>query len=126
MDAPLTKRMKKKLDGNYKRMQQVVLNKSKWQHPAKHQIYLQRIMKTIKVRRTRHAGNCWKIKDEIISDILLWTPSHGQAKFGRPARTYLKQLCADTGYSPEDLPRAMENRDGCLGRIKEIRAGSSR
>ena len=31
--------------------------------------------------------------------MLLWTPSHGRAKTGRPARTYIQQLCADTGCS---------------------------
>ena len=31
----------------------------------------------IKVRRTRHAGH-YRSRDELISDILLWTPSHGR------------------------------------------------
>ena len=26
-----------------------------------------------------------------------------EAKAGQPARTYIQQLCANTGYSPEDL-----------------------
>ena len=64
-------------------------------------------MKTIKVRRTRHAGHCWRIKDELISDVLLSTPSHGRAKAGCPARTYIQQLCTDMGCCPEDLPEAM-------------------
>ena len=38
--------------------------------------------------------------------VLLWTPSHGRAKAGQPARTYIQQLCADTGCIPEDLPEA--------------------
>ena len=46
------------------------------------------ITKTIQVRRTRHAGHCWRSKDELISDVLLWTPTYGCAKAGRPARTY--------------------------------------
>ena len=33
-----------------------------------------------------------------------------EQKAGRPARTYLQQLCTDTGYSPEDLPEAMDDR----------------
>ena len=49
-------------------------------------------------------GHCRKSKDELISDVLLWTPSHGRAKTGRPARNYIQQLCADTGCCPEDLP----------------------
>ena len=26
---------------------------------------------TIKIRRTRHAGHCWRSMDELISDVLL-------------------------------------------------------
>ena len=69
----LTKRLEKKLDGNYTRMLRAILNKSWRQHPTKHQLYghLPPIMKTIQVRRTRHAGHCWRSRDELISDVLL-------------------------------------------------------
>ena len=88
----LTKRLKKKLDGNYTRMLRAILNKSWRQHPTRHQLYghLPPITRTIQVRRTRHAGHCWRSKDELISDVLLWTPAYGQAKAGRPARTYIQ------------------------------------
>ena len=94
----LTKRLEKKLDGNYTRMLWAILNKSWWQHPTRHKLYghLPPITKTIQVRWTRHAGN----RDELISDVLLWTPTYGRAKAGRPARTYIQQLWEDTGYSP--------------------------
>ena len=36
-------------------------------------------------------------RDELIRDVLLWIPTHGRAKAGRPARTYIQQLCEDTG-----------------------------
>ena len=80
----LTKRMEKKLDDNYTRMLPAILNKSWRQHPTKQQLYshLPLIMKTIQVRQTRHTRHCWKSRDELISDILLWTPSHGRAKAG--------------------------------------------
>ena len=83
------------------------------QHPTRHQLYghLPPITKTIQVRRTRHAGHCWRSRDELIRDVLLWTPTHGRAKAGRPARTYIQQLCEDTGCCPEDLPRAMNDRE---------------
>ena len=45
------------------------------------------ITKTIQVRRARHAGHGWRCRNELISDVLLWTPTHGRAKAGRPART---------------------------------------
>ena len=63
----LTKRLEKKLDGNYMRMLRAILNKSWWQHPTRQQLYghLPPITKTIQVRRTRHAGHCWRSKDEL-------------------------------------------------------------
>ena len=74
----LTKRLEKKLDGNYTRMLRAILNKSWWQHPTRHQLYvhLPPITKTIQVSRTRHAGHCWRSRDELISDVLQWTPPH--------------------------------------------------
>ena len=75
----LTKRMEKKLDGNYSRMQRAISDKSWRQHPTKQQLYghLPPITETIKIRRTRHAGHCWRSRDEPISDVLLWTTSYG-------------------------------------------------
>ena len=72
----LTKRLKKNLDGNYTKMLRAILNKSWRQHPTKHQLYghLPPITKTIQVRQTRHAGHCWRSRDEVISDVLLCTP----------------------------------------------------
>ena len=104
-----------------------ILNKSWRQHPTRHQLYghLPPITKTIQVRRTRHAGHCWRSRDELIRDILLWTPTHGRAKAGRPARTYIQQLCEDTGCCPEDLPRAMNDREEWWERVRDIRATSA-
>ena len=121
----LTKRMEKKLDGNYTMMLRAILNKSWWQHPTKQQLYGHQpsISKTIQVRRTRHAGHCWRSGDEPVSDILLWAPSHGRAKTGRSARTYIQQLCPDTGCGLEGLSGAMDDRDRWQERVSEIRAG---
>ena len=83
------------------------------------------ITKTIQVRRTRHAGHCWRSRDELIRDVLLWIPTHGRAKAGRPARTYIQQLCEDTGCCPEDLPRAMNDREEWRERVRDIRAAST-
>ena len=123
----LTKCMEKKLDGNYTRMLRAILNKSWWQHPTKKQLYghLPPATKTIKIRRTRQVGHCWISRDKLVSDVLLWTPSHGQAKAGNPARTYIQQLCVDTGCTPEDLPKAMDNREGWRERVRNIRADSA-
>ena len=65
----LTKRLEKKLDGNYTRMLRAILNKSWKQHPTKQQLYshLPHITKTIQVRRIRHAGHCRRSLDQLIS-----------------------------------------------------------
>ena len=120
-------RLEKKLDGNYTRMLRAILNKSWRQHPTRRQLYghLPPITKTIQVRRARHAGHCWRSKDELVSDVLLWTPTYGQAKSGRPARTYIQQLCEDTGCNPEDLPEAMNDREKWREMVKDIRAGGT-
>ena len=109
----LTKWMEKKLDNNYPWMLQAILNKSWRQHPTKQQLYghLPPIMKTIKIRWTRHMGHCWRSRDDIISDVLLWTPSHGWAKAGHSARTYIQLICADMECSPEDLLKAIVDRE---------------
>ena len=123
----LTKRLEKKLDDNYTRMLQAILNKSWRQHPKKHQLYghLPPITKTIKVRRTRHLGHCWRRRDELISDVLPWTPSYGRAKVGRLARANIQQFCEDTGCSLEDLPEAMNDREEWRERVRNIRAGDT-
>ena len=122
-----TKRLQKKLDGNCTRMLRAILNKSWRQHPTRPHLYghLPPITKTIQVRRTRHAGHCWRSKDELIRDILLWTSTHGHAKAGRPARTYIQQLCEDTGCCPEDLSGAMNDREEWRERVRNIRATST-
>ena len=120
----LTKRLEKKLDGNYTRMLRAILNRSRQQHPTRRQLYghLPPITKTLQARRTRHAGHCWRSKDEIVSDVLLWNPAYGQAKAGRPTRTYIQQLCDDTGCNPEDLPEAMNDRETWRERGRDIHA----
>ena len=123
----LTKRLEKKLDGNYTRMLRAMLNKSWWQHPTRHQLYghLPPITKTIQVRRTRHAGHCWGSRDELINDVLLLTPTCDRAIARRPARIYIQQLCEDTGCSPKDLPEAMNYKEKLRERVRDIRAGGT-
>ena len=114
--------LQKKLDGNYTRMLWAILNKSWRQQPTKQQLYdhLPPITKTIKIRWTRHVGHCWRSSDELISDVILWIPSHGRAKARQLARTYIHQLCVDTGCSPEDLLEAMDDREGCQEKVRNI------
>ena len=112
--------IEKKFEGNNTRMLRTILNAAP--HKAAAVRSLQPIRKTIKIRRTRHAEHCWRIKDELINVVLLLTSSHGWAKAGRLARTYSQQLCADTGCSSEYLPEALDDRGGWRERVRGIRA----
>ena len=67
----------------------------------------------------------WRSRDELIRDVLLWTPTYGRAKAGRPVRTYIQQLCEDTGCSPEDQPEAMNDWKKWRERVRDIRAGGT-
>ena len=64
----LIKCFEKKLDGNHIRMLHVILNKFGKQLYS----HLLPILQTIKVRWTRHVEHCWRSKNELISDVLLW------------------------------------------------------
>ena len=122
------------MDAPYVRWQSVsrkmlrpIRNKSWRQHPTKNQLYGHQspISKTIQIRSTGNAGRCWRSKDELKSNVLQRTLSHGLASVGWPARTYLEHLCMDTGCNLEDLPGAMDDRDEWLKRAKEICASDT-
>ena len=49
-------------------------------------------LQTIQIRRTRHAGHCWKSKDELISNVLLWTTTHGHTSVDQSAKTCLSSV----------------------------------
>ena len=123
----LTKRLEKKLDDNYTKMLWAILDKSKRQHPTRHQLYghLPSITKTIQARRSRHARHYWRSKDELISDILQWTPAYGRAKAEQPAWTCIQQLFEDTGCSPEDPPEAMNDREKWREMVRDICASGT-
>ena len=102
----LTKTLEARLDGTYTHMLRAVLNISWKKHPTKKQLYgnLPTISDIIRERRMRFAGHCWRAKQELASDVLLWVPRHSHTRVGRPATTYVDQLCSDTGCLPTDLP----------------------
>ena len=93
---------------------QIIYEWSRKQQSAKQQLYghLPPISQTIQVRRARYAGNC--CRDEFI------TLTQGHTSVGWPAKTYIQQLCVDTGCRLQDLPKAMANRDGWRERFKGI------
>ena len=59
-------------------------------------------------------------RDELISYVFKWTSSHGRAKAGRPARTYIQQLYADMGCSPDDRLEAVDDWEEWQEMVRDI------
>ena len=108
----LTKKHEKKLDGTYTRILRAILNISWKEHPTKigHYGNISPLTSIIRIRRTRFAGHCYRSEEEIVKYVLLWTPNHGTTQIGRSRKTYIKQLCDDTGLTTEELKTAMKDR----------------
>ena len=123
----LTKRLENKLDGNYTRMLRAILNKSRRQHPTRHQLYghLPPITKTIQGRRTRHAGHCWRSKDELIRDVLIWTPHIWPGKSRTTSSNIHSAAMWGYGCSLEDLSETMNDREKWRERVTDIRASGT-
>ena len=82
------------------------------------------ITDTLMIRRLRFIGHCWRKKDEVISDLLLWEPKHGARKRGRSALTYVDQLQNDTGLSIVELKSIMGNRKEWMKLVNVVRVRS--
>ena len=68
---------------------------------------------------------CWWSKDELISDVPLWTPTHGYTSVSRPTKNYIHQLCTNTGCRLEELSSAMAYKGGWGDLVKGICAVST-
>ena len=95
-----------------------ILNKSWYQHLKKQQQYgdLLPISHTFQVIRTKRGEHCWKIMNEVISDIFIWILIHKLVSIDQRAKICTHQLCVDTRCCLEDLPAAMDDRNRWWGR----------
>lgn len=73
------------LDGVYTCKLRVLLNVTWRDRLNSDRFYakLRPVSGTIKERRVRYAGHCWRAKDEIVTELLLWEPRQGRADGGR-------------------------------------------
>ena len=115
----LTKRMEKKLDSNYTRMLQAILNKTLWQHPTKQLLFAtyhppRKLSKLDEPDMQDTAGEVRRNSHDTFMVPFTWTGK---------SRTYIQQLCADTGYSLENMLGAMDDRDVWWERVRDIRVG---
>ena len=112
----LTKILKKEPVGKYKQCCVLFRNVTD-AAPVRHLI-------SFRVRWIAHIELCCRRKDKLISNVYLWSSTHGHTSYEWPAKTSICQFCADTRWSLEDLPRARDNSDGWWEseRVREFRA----
>ena len=81
---------------------------------------LPKVSETIRRRRLKLAGHCYRHPEEAASGLVLWEPKHGKRKRGRPALTYIDQLCRETDLTPGEMTTCMLNRE--LWRFIQVEA----
>ena len=64
------------------------------------------------LEKQRFGGYCWRSKNEVVSDLVLWEPKHGKRSVGGQTRRFVDLLEADTVVPRDCLPVAMDDRVG--------------
>ena len=118
--------LEKKVDGAYSQMIRTVLNKTWKQYLTNTILYgkIQTITNSTPEQLLICAGHFWRSKNELTSDVLLWQPLHGKISRGLPTKTYIDQLMEDIGCTLDELPTAMNERNGWKQLVKNCRACS--
>jgi len=111
----MTKRLVKMVDGCYTRMLRMALDVNQYtQRITNNTLYgaLPKLSSKIAQRRLRLSGHAQRHPELTLNKVLLWEPTHGVAKRGRPYLTFVDNLRADTGLkSVGDISRLMEDRE---------------
>ena len=71
-------------------------------------------------RLSKTSKTFWGSKVELISDVLLYTPTHGLSSVGLPEEKLTYQIYVNAGYHLEHLTRAIGSRDRWQERVKRI------
>ena len=78
-------------------MLRAVLNISWKQYLTNNELYrnIPPISSTLRDRRLKFAGHCFRRKEELASDQILWQPLHGVRTPYRPYITFIDKLAED-------------------------------
>ena len=109
----LTQAMTTKIDGLYTKLLRRALNVSWKDHIPNRELYgdLPCLSSTIRQRRLRFAGHCYRADNQPISKLLFWTPSQGKRGKGAGIKTYPKMLKEDLQLtSAEEIKGLMVDR----------------
>ena len=109
----LTETLAKKIDGCFTRLLRSALGFTWKDHVSNKELYAEvpKATDTVKQKRLKLAGHCYRHPEEAASNLVLWTPNHGKRGRGRPARTFVQQLRDDTGLKEREMASLMMMRD---------------
>ena len=115
----LSKKIERRLDGTYTRLLMRAQHISWKRHPTKQQIYgnLPSVSSIVKARRIQFAGHCFRAENEIISSLLLWTPSNQSRS---RTLSYADIIARDANIDRQDLETVMRDRDVWRKRVNSI------
>ena len=124
----LTKKMEKRLDGNYTRLLKKGKNITWKEKKTNEELYgnLGCISNVIRTRRLRFIGHVWRLPEETLHRPLLWDPKQGRRSRGRPRATFMEQVHRYTNLTKEELATAMQDREEWRRIVKEVRVRSNR
>ena len=83
------------------------------------------VSSVIQVRRLQFAGHWYRSKNEVVNRVILWEPRRGRRSRGRPVKSYINILVADTGAESSELLGLMGNREWLKTVVDSARARSA-
>ena len=72
---------------------------------------IEKLSTKIRRRFLKFAGHFLRRDDEVISDLVIWEPTHGLRRWGRPPESYICNLERETCIPASEMKVAMMNRD---------------
>ena len=99
----LTQAMTTKIDGLYTKLLRRAQNISWGDHVSNQELYcdLPLLSSTIRQRRLRFSGHCFRADNQPISKLLFWSPNEGKRGKGAGMKTFPKMIKEDTGLTLE-------------------------
>ena len=113
------------LDGTYTRLLRKALNVSYAQHVRNVDLYgsIPRPTQTLIQRRLGFAGHCFRRTDQPIHDLMLWQPRAKYKRGHHRTMTFVASMMKDTGFSKEELGKAMLDRDQWSALVRRTAVG---
>ena len=109
----LTVKQERSLDGMYTKMLRKALNIHWSSHTTNGELYghLSPLSDKIASRRMQLAGHCHRHPELSAHKLVLWQPTHGKTKRGRPRNNFVDTLKRDAGTADtNELSSLMEDR----------------